>query len=549
MTESGTLAPVEAQPETQTPPRAMPEVRARTTSLQRLAAIPPHHLVALGVFAGLLVVLLAWNWDAVAHPIHEHGDAAANSILIDRAKSFDLFHGNYSRFGFYHPGPAFLSVQAGSEALLHDLLDVVPTPFNAHLVGVLVLNSALVALSAGVFARSTRSWAAGMALAVMAVAYGWILAGSLADTWLPMLYIWPFLLLLVSAASLFTGDGTDLWKFVLAASLLVHGHVAFSMFAVVFSAAVALAWVRRYGRDSIGRIPTRSGIAAALILAAFVAPIVIEVALDFPGQLDEYVGYDRPAAESPRDLGAVLQFLFAYWAPEQGGIAFGVTASLGALALADRSRPTTKRRYLLSVLAAAGLGWILAAVYAGFVVDDLREVYTTYFFTAVPVVVTAVLLTEVVGTFGSSGAKVVRAGTVALLVIGALFVASRGGLDSRYPGIPSVGAGHEALEAVLDPGEPVSFLFEEPEWPLAVGLVEQARRADRPVCAEVEGGLFEPEVEAAFIVVFTEEELCTPDQVAASREIFVGRPGLEMPGRPLFADGAMVLNDLSAGES
>jgi hypothetical protein len=546
MTESGTLAPVDTQPEPQTPPRATPEVRARSGPWQRLAGLPPHHLVAVGVFIGLLLVLLAWNWDAIAHPIHEHGDAAANSILIDRAKSFELFHGNYSRFGFYHPGPAFLSVQAVSEMVLHDLLDVVPTPFNAHLTGVLVLNSLLVALSAGSFARMTRTWAGGVVLAVMAVAYGWILAGSLADTWLPMLYIWPFLLLIVSAASLFTGDGTDLWKFVLAASLLVHGHVAFSMVAVAFSAAVALVWAHRYRRDSIRRIPRHSGIAAAVILVAFVTPIAIEVLRDVPGQLDEYVGYDRPAAESPRDLGAVLRFLFAYWAPAEGGIAFGVTASLGALALAERSQPPAKRHSLLAVLVATGMAWVLAAVYAGFVVDDLREVYTTYFFTAVPIAVTAVLLTEVIETYRRSGSRVVRIGTVALLVVGVLFVASRDGLDNLYPGIPSISAGHEALEAALEPGEPVSFLFEEAEWPLTVGLVEQARRADRPVCAEVGGGLFEPEVEAAFVVVFTEEEVCTPGQVAASRQVFVGRPGLEVPGTPLFADGTMVLTDLTA---
>jgi hypothetical protein len=156
-----------------------------------------------------------------------------------------------------------------------------------------------------------------------------------------------------------------------------------------------------------------------------------------------------------------------------------------------------------------------------------------------------VLLTEVVETYRHSRSMAVRIGTVALLVVGVLFVVSRDGLDSRYPGIPSIGAGHDALEAALAPVEPVSLLFEEAEWSLAVGLVEQARRADRPVCAEVEGGLFEPEVEAAFLVVFTEEEVCTPDRVAASRQIFVGRPGLEVPGTPIFADGTMVLTDMT----
>lgn len=60
-------------------------------------------------------------------------DLAANSLQIIRAKHFVPVLGHYCRFGFYHPGPAFVYVYAASEALFHDALHLVPTPFNAQL--------------------------------------------------------------------------------------------------------------------------------------------------------------------------------------------------------------------------------------------------------------------------------------------------------------------------------------------------------------------------------------------------------------------------------
>src|SRR6185295_9336068 len=59
---------------------------------------------------------------------YETGDLAANSLQVIRAKHFELVLGNYSRFGFYHPGPAFFYVYAAGEALFHDVLGIVPTP-------------------------------------------------------------------------------------------------------------------------------------------------------------------------------------------------------------------------------------------------------------------------------------------------------------------------------------------------------------------------------------------------------------------------------------
>src|SRR5690242_4267503 len=70
----------------------------------------------------------------------EVGDGASNALQIDNAKGGTEIYGNYSRFGFNHPGPAFWYVYAAGEYLLHDLTGVVPTPHNAHSLASLALQ-------------------------------------------------------------------------------------------------------------------------------------------------------------------------------------------------------------------------------------------------------------------------------------------------------------------------------------------------------------------------------------------------------------------------
>src|SRR5262245_53349118 len=50
------------------------------------------------------------------------GDDAANDIIIVMAKRFSLFHGNYSRVGFWHPGPFYFQIEALFETVFFDWL-------------------------------------------------------------------------------------------------------------------------------------------------------------------------------------------------------------------------------------------------------------------------------------------------------------------------------------------------------------------------------------------------------------------------------------------
>src|SRR5688572_15737110 len=97
------------------------------------------------VFAAVFGMLLARNRFLFSTPIHELGDSGANSIIVNQAKHFSLLVGNYSRLGFSHPGPGFIYVQAAGEWLFHDVLALVPTPWNGQLIALYALNSAMLA--------------------------------------------------------------------------------------------------------------------------------------------------------------------------------------------------------------------------------------------------------------------------------------------------------------------------------------------------------------------------------------------------------------------
>jgi hypothetical protein len=89
---------------------------------------------ALALFLGLAFALGAAGYDQYFQtPFHETGDAAVNALQVDNAGRFQELYGNYSRWEFSHPGPAFFYVYAAGEAVFHRLLGICPAPGNAHI--------------------------------------------------------------------------------------------------------------------------------------------------------------------------------------------------------------------------------------------------------------------------------------------------------------------------------------------------------------------------------------------------------------------------------
>jgi len=237
---------------------------------------------------------------------YEADDYAANSLQVLKAKEFQETVGNYSRFGFHHPGPAFFYVFALGEILFSDFTHLVPTPFNGQLIALYALSAFFLGATLALIARrlsGARPWFLLFALLFAAWHFGavgkyyeYIPGGlGLLCPWPPCFIVLPFLCFVVAAASVAAGNGKDLPLMVLAACFLAHGHVAMPLFIVLLTLlAYGALWLdaRPNGRRPWNLFPRQHWIAAATI-ALFLFPIAVNFFAAHPSNLERIVDHVR----------------------------------------------------------------------------------------------------------------------------------------------------------------------------------------------------------------------------------------------------------------
>ncbi len=245
-------------------------------------------------------VLLIMNRGLFRNKLIETGDQATILYQVWDAEHFRELLGNYSRWLIHHPGPGFMYILALGDALFRRLLPLCPEPMNAAFLTLLLLNVGLLFASVWIFARHCRSslfvpvavllslWG----IYVIDHAYGAI---AVSDVWMPYILLFVFLLFAVSCASVATGDVKDLPVMVACGGLLVHGHVAQVLFVVVLSvcAVTTLYWVSLRNKPFRPFLDANRTaiVASAILIAIFVAPILIETVVDSPNNLQKIQTY------------------------------------------------------------------------------------------------------------------------------------------------------------------------------------------------------------------------------------------------------------------
>ena len=228
-----------------------------------------------------------------ATSLYESADQAADSLLVREAKHHVLLHGHYSRWHFFHPGPALIDTLAAGEVLFHDALHIVPTPYNGQLLALCLLLTLAFSLALAIFARQLGSSAGGslfflpLALLFAVWHYGMVGAPMFLDAWPAYPPIAVFLCLLVAAAAVASGSGRELPVLVAAGGWLVHNNASLPIFVVPLSLLAYVGLIAACWRQSgTGRLPGKlaagwrafpraHGVAAAL-LALFILPLVLD---------------------------------------------------------------------------------------------------------------------------------------------------------------------------------------------------------------------------------------------------------------------------------
>lgn len=478
-------------------------------------------------FVALLALLLARSRDLFWRVIYEQGDLAANSIITYQAKHFDLLVGNYSRIGFSHPGPAYFYVQAAGEWLLHDLLGVVPSPWNGQAVAILALNAACVALVLTVLVGWFRSLvpvaaAGGAALAYLA-AHGEIVT----STWMPYAYTTPFLLLLVAAASVAAGRAEHLWLLVLAGGLLVHGHAEFLFFVPLIAGAALLGYWRRPRGPATGPAGDHdraSWLAASGVLGVFLLPIVLNLLLNWPGEFGKYLAYGggrdvHPPAEA-------LRYQAQFWAADPWlALTVVVVLFAGVRLAAHLARTEGYGALLLAGWRLTALGALLFFCYASYGIDGLHETYVGYFSRAMPL---ALLMLAAAGWAAllprlAPWPAVARGFGVGALAAGLVAAVLSPHVINRRAEVPGVPRALDAMAARAG-GRPIVLEIRPHDaWPEATSLVIGGVRRGLRVCVR----------DPKWRVLVTDEFICTERDLADGERFVVSRPGHAPPGAPL----------------
>ena len=311
------------------------------------------------------------------------GDAASNDILITDAKHLALLHGNYSRVGFYHPGPFYLQWMAFFELAFVDGLPIFASPFAAHLFGLAVLHAGAIGLCFYAWQRLLEGrWLAGLAVAItVAATLTPIGQNYFVVAWPPYMYVPSALIVASGIVGLLTGDVRWLPVLLFGLLQLVHGHASFiGLVPAMMAVAVAFAAMLRvlpFGAFRPAAVAAfvranRRPISVAIgVLALFVAPVAANTWLNWPGEIPKYFAF----AGAPRnqDAGDALKYVAAL-IPWHGLwlLAFILPASRVP---ADRPRAISLRAAGV-ILAATGI--IPAWLYAWRGIDTLDERYLIF---------------------------------------------------------------------------------------------------------------------------------------------------------------------------
>jgi hypothetical protein len=381
----------------------------------------------LVVFLLVVAVLAPAHWAVIRGASFEQGDAAANSLLIQDAKSFHLLVGNYSRVGFNHPGPAILYVLAAGELVFHDWLHLVPSPMGGQMLGVIVYAAAWTAVLWTILRRMAGSNPIAIAgLAVFLAATSCLLPKAFVSLWPPDLYYFPFAVFVLALGELIGGRADSLLALAISWGFLLNGHVSFfAITAIMALSGLAANWMLARGakyppmsvlsREFVLGHRLRLG-ASLLILVLFLLPLTIETVIHFPGPIAQYLAYSRdnfwngPVAS--------LRFVAYYWGG-MIGLVVGI-AIVAALSFSGRLRDDAP--IFLGLATSLAAATVATLFYAVFGVYDTNETYIGLFYYAAPafaaVLVALFLLRRYSGNWNQGARRAIS--ILAVVLCGAL---------------------------------------------------------------------------------------------------------------------------------
>jgi hypothetical protein len=325
------------------------------------------------------------------------------------------------------------------------------------------------------------------------------------------------------------GARRDAWIAALSGWFLIHGHACFLFFVPLLwgAAIIAVIWRWRRAGWAAGwaglRSRRRTWLAIAVISALFALPILLELALHWPGNFGKYFSYSSSGKSGGHALAQVADYAAWFWWPH-GGAAVAAVLAVVALIVVWRMPAGPVRTLCRALLAFDALSTAGFVLYAAVGIDALNEYYIGYFYWSAPVIALVVIALAVTAWGAPPAVPVALAVVAAVAACAAFAVAGQTRLDLPHidpanpvsnpmvdPAIPSAVAAVERAAA----GRPVVLAFDHGAWPAITGLLVQAERTGVTACVADPGWEF----------MMTSQFICTPAQLRSGARFYVYAPG------------------------
>ncbi len=172
--------------------------------------------------------------------------------------------------------------------MLYDWLHLVPSEMNAHILSMVVLNTAFLFGAIGVIAAHCHSRlfppaALALSLLFIYVVNRTIPGSAIFSIWMPHVLLFCFLFFVTVCASVAVGRSSHIPWLVLSGLMLIHGHVAQPLFVGTLSVAAlgTLLWSegRSVGWREFLRRNRKPFVLSIVLVVLFAFPILLDVAL------------------------------------------------------------------------------------------------------------------------------------------------------------------------------------------------------------------------------------------------------------------------------
>lgn len=360
--------------------------------------------VAFGlVLLAWLLVLVKVAAPQLSQAFQPDGDLAADMLLVNQLRDDGyLLTGHYSRFGFNHPGPSFLYVNA----LFEQIGAVAGMPrANAWFLSSLVFNFVFLWLIAWATARlfgrrlSLAALAAVLPLSIL-------LGSTLSNFWMPYRLVLPFAAFFLTAVLVASRGMRFLPLSMALACLLIHGYVTMPVFTLPLLLLVTLfrLWQADWRLAGDGRwLLISLGIGVLFLL-----PLLVDFLVNpQPNLLRILRAQSHLAGADHPTLAESLTYAFSYW---RSTLLFLVPAALVFL-LRSRSLGSVNRRPLLYAAALAAFISVVFVLYHATVPKPLHPFMGSYY-QGIPLAMTALLLYASLCSLPRPGASVLLAGAM-----------------------------------------------------------------------------------------------------------------------------------------